>query len=112
VGNLGKRTKTGKVDSSNPVLAGGWTVKFEPADLAVRVSAEIYHAAVKGPTSSRFQMFVNDTFYGNVARGDINDLDPTQCIRVEPGDSIFFYYNTASAPAPTVSIFLREPSPI
>lgn len=111
MGDLGRRAKTGATDANNPVTAGGWTVKFQPADLAVRVPAEVYHMAVKGPAPSTFQVFVNDIFYGNVARGDINDWDPTQPLRFTPGDTIFFYYNTAATPAPTVSIFLREQSP-
>jgi hypothetical protein len=111
VSYLGKRTKVGKADTSNPVLAGGWTVKFEPGDLP-RVVAEVYHGAVKGPAGSTFQIYLNDTFYGNVRHGDVNDWDPVQCLHVEPGDTVFFYYNTAGTPAPTVSIFLREPSPI
>jgi len=109
---LGKRTMTGFKDTQNPVIAGGWTVKFSPDVLAVKVVAEVYHIAVKGPAPSTFQIYIDTTFYSNVARGDINDYDPSKPLPFSPGDTIYFYYNTAAGSAPIVTLFLQGTSPI
>lgn len=112
MGTLGKLTKTGKIDAANPVLAGGWTIAFPPSDIGIRIAAEVYHIAVKGPTGSRFEVWIDTTFYDNVKRGDINSWDPNQPMPVDPGATIFFYYNTAATDAPKATLFFREPSPI
>lgn len=112
MGNLGKLSKVGKADPNNPVLAGGWTVTFAPSDLGIRVASEVYHIAVKGPTGSKFEVWIDTTFYDNVKRGDINSWDPNQPMPVDPGDTIFYYYNSAANPAPKITLYFREPSPI
>lgn len=115
---LGQLTQKGVVDPTNPVLAGGWTVKFTPAEIGIRVKSEVYHIAVKGPTGSRFEVFIDTTFYDNVKRGDINSWDPSQPMPVDPGATIYFYYNSAAlTPAPDsgppkATLFFREPSPV
>lgn len=118
MGDLGKLTMTGKIDPFNPVFAGGWTIKFAPADIGIRIRSEVYHIAIKGPIPSKFEVWIDTTFYDNVKRGDVNSWDPNQCMPVDPGATIFFYYNTAAltpAPAnspPKATLFFREPSPI
>lgn len=110
--SLGKRKKTGAIDNQNPVKAGGWTIVFDPAFLGIQVPFEVYHAAVRGPAGSQFEVWIDDTFYSASIRGDRNEWDPSQPMHVTPGETIFFYYNTANGPAPTVAIFCRESSPI
>jgi hypothetical protein len=110
--NLGHRTRTGVANADNPVSASGWTVTFDPAYVGIQVPFEIYHIAVKGPTSSQFQVFIDTTFYDISNRGDVNSWDGSQPIHVQPGQTVYFHYNTASSPAPVVSIFCREVSPI
>ncbi len=109
---LGKLTKRGVTSATNPVLAGGWTITFDPAALGVKIGAEVYHIAVQGPENSRFQVWIDTTFYSNVVRGDINDWDPAQPMYIRPGDTVFFYYNTAAGTAPVATVFLREPLPL
>ena len=112
MGYLGKLPKTGELDANNPVLAGGWTIKFDPADIGIRVQAEVYHMAVTGPENSQFQVWIDTTFYDNVVRGDVNSWDPSQPMHVRPGDTIFFYYNVATLPAPKATLFFRGVSPL
>lgn len=112
MGHLGKLTKAGAVDSQNPVTAGGWTIQFRPQDIGIRVDSEVYHIAVQGPTGSKFQIWIDTTFYDNVARGDINSWDPAQPMHVRSGDTIYFYYNVATTPAPKATLYFRETSPI
>jgi hypothetical protein len=112
VGYLGRLTKTGAVDANNPVLAGGYAVPFDPADIGIRVACEVYHIAVTGPAGSTFQIWLDTTFYDNVARGDINSWDPAQPMSVTPGTTIYFYYNMGVGTVPKVTLFFREPSPI
>lgn len=108
--DLGHRSQTGKTDQTNPLGAGFWTVTFDPAYLSVRVQADVYHTAISGPSGSSFQVFLDNTFYDYVARGDINSWDPSQPMHIRPGQHLYFYWNTAALPAPTVSIFLRQTS--
>lgn len=106
--DLGHRSKRGVLDNTNPLGAGFWTVTFDPQFLAVRVRSDVYHIAISGPAGSSFQLFIDNTFYDYVVRGDVNSWDPSQPMHVRPGQSLYFYWNTASTPAPTVSIFLRQ----
>lgn len=110
--SLGKRTQTGQVAADNPYLAGGWAVTFKPETFGIRVPFEIYHIAVKGPAYSGFQVFQDTTFYDIASRGDINSWDPSQPMQLDPATTLYFYFNSAAAPAPTISVFCRETSPI
>ena len=112
MGYLGKLTKTGALDTGNTVLSGGWTVKFDPADIGIKIPCEVYHIAVKGPSSSSFEVWLDTTFYDNAARGDKNSWDPNYPMHVTPGTTIFFYYDTTSTPAPKITLFFKEASPI
>lgn len=105
--SLGKLRQRGELDANNPVFAGGWRVTFGIADTP-KVPFEIWHAAIQGPPNSTFQVYLDDVFFGNVVRGDINDLDPFQPILVEPDTNIYFYWSTANAPQPVATAFFRR----
>lgn len=105
---LGNRTGNGYLDPGNKVTAGGWTVKFDPAALSVPSGAECYHIALTGPIGSRFQVWIDETFYSASSRGDLNDWDPNQPMTIDSGKTIFFYWNTALGAVPKVTIFLRQ----
>lgn len=107
---LGSRTRTGTLDPSNPVLAGGWTVRFDPAVIKIQ-DAEVYHIAIQGPGTSQFQVWVDTTFYDNVVRGDINSWDPSQPMAITRGQTLYFYWNSTANPRPIVTIFLRTIAP-
>lgn len=114
MGYLGFRSKDGALSADNPFFAGGWAVTFAPEDLGIsETQFEIYHIAVEGPNqpSCNLQLWLDTTFYSATVRGDINDYDPNQAIVVRSGQSVNFYWDTTSTPAPTVSIFLRQVSP-
>lgn len=110
--DLGNRQATGVLDPTNPYVAGAWTVAFTPRVLSIFDAFEVYHISVNGPSGSSFKIFLDTTFYDNVQVGDINAWDPSQPMFVRPGRTIFFYYNVTTAPAPLVTIFCREPSPV
>lgn len=110
--DLGTRIARGTADPSNPQGAGFWTVSFTPRVLAIPMDFEVYHIALKGPIGSQFQIFLDSSFYDNVIRGDVNSWDPNQAMYVRRGQTIFFYWNTAAAPAPNVTIFCRQTSAI
>jgi len=111
---LGARTKRGALLAANPYLAGGWAVQFTPQDLRIQQLFEIFHIAVQGPNqpSCNLQVWLDTTFYSTTPRGDINDYDPNHPIPVRPGQTVNFYWNTTTNPAPTVSIWCQEPSVI
>lgn len=110
MGYLGQVTQRGSADPDNPVLAGGYTVTFDPAQLP-RVDAEVYHIAIKGPSGSSFDVYIDTTFYDTVARGDKNSWDPSQPMHIAPGSTIYFYYDTASGTVPMATLFFRSSTP-
>lgn len=107
---LGQRSARGVTNLSNPLGAGLWTVAFTPQVLSIAVPFEVYHAAVAGPPSSNFQVWIDSTFYDYAVRGDINSWDPAQPMVVLPGHTLYYYWNSAAPPVPTVTIFCRETS--
>ena len=106
--NFGGRTRNGVLSTDNPVLTGGWVVTFDPAFIAIQVESEVYHIAVSGPAGSSFEMWLDTTFYSSVSQGRRTDWDPAQPMRVRPGSTIYFYFNSTDTPAPKVSVFFRE----
>lgn len=107
---LGSRQNTGKLNPSNPYVAGAWTVSFEPATLSIPGEFEVWHISINGPTASSMQVYIDTVFFSNVARGDINDWDPSQVLRVLAGETLFFHWNVATGSAPKVTIFCRLPT--
>lgn len=110
--DLGGRRTEGKLNADNPVVAGGWTVAFTPDIVQIRVPYEVYHAAVRGPSGSALEVWIDDMFYSAAARGDRNEWDPAQPMVVAPGKTVYFHYNTSAGNPPKVSIFCREVSPL
>lgn len=105
--DLGFRSVRGRLNPQNPVFAGGWTVSFTPSDFCVRETGfAIYHMALKGPSGSTFEMWLDDTFY-SAALGEINDNDLNQVISVDSGNVLNFHWNTAAGVAPYVTVHLR-----
>jgi hypothetical protein len=114
MGYLGFRSKKGVLLPANPFSAGGWAVQFTPDDIAIQENLfEIFHIAVQGPAapSSSLQLWLDTIFYSTTVRGDVNDYDPNQPIPVRSGQSVNFYWNTTTNPAPVVTIFCRQPNP-
>lgn len=105
--SLGKLTQRGAHNAMNPVFAGGWTITFRREDTP-KIAFEIWHAAIQGPPNSTFQVYLDETFFGNVVRGDINDLDPFQPILVEPDSNIYFHWSVSSGSAPVGTCFFRQ----
>jgi len=109
--DLGNRNAQGFLDSSNPVLAGGWTCRFDPKDLPAD-QFEIYHIALQGP-GGRVFVYIDTGFYSVSPRGDVNEYDPKQAMKIRPGQTVYFYWNNSlamSAPStPQVWIYLRTP---
>jgi hypothetical protein len=107
---LGPRSAMGLTNLVNPLGAGFWTVAFTPAVFSISVPFEVYHAAVSGPANSNFQVWIDSTFYDYAVRGDINSWDPAQPMVIQPGNTLYYYWNTASSPTPNVTVFCRETS--
>lgn len=106
---LGGRSVTGIADRTNPLGVGFWTCAFTPAVLGWQIQSEVYHIAVSGPAGSAFQVWLDTTFYDYIARGDINSWDPSQPMAITPGQTLYFYWNTATGTRPTATVFGRQP---
>jgi hypothetical protein len=114
MGDLGTREAMGATGvQTNPFGSTCWTVSFTPGVLNIPLpSFEVYHMAIRGPSGSQFQIYLDTTFYSNVVRGDVNDWDPSQPMHVGSGRTIYFYWNTGTGSAPTATIYCRESSPL
>jgi hypothetical protein len=88
--SLGPRQATGTLNANNPYVAGAWTVAFDPATLSLPNEFEIWHIAINGPSASSMKIYIDTVFFSNVARGDINDWDPSQVLPMLPVRSCSF----------------------
>lgn len=112
MGALGFRAATGIVSNSvaNPYGNANWSVIFGPAQMGMGANRfEIYHIAISGPTGSSVQVFVDRSFYDATPAGWLNSWDPNEPLLMDGGQTLFLYYNTATAPAPFATIWLRTP---
>lgn len=109
MGYVGNVQATGVADPNNRLLAGGWTVTFDPNVTGWHNAVEVFHIAVQGPLVSLFHVYLNTTFYDAVFGGGANSWDPSQPLFMPIGSTLYFYYNTVTTPAPVISIFGREP---
>lgn len=105
---LGSRSASGVASADNPVFSGGYVVTFSPDILSVKMQCECYHIAIRGPSPSYFEMWVESRFYSIGARGDKNDWDPNNALIIDPGQTIYFYFSTGTGLVPTVVMYLRE----
>ncbi len=106
MGYLGSRQARGAAgDVTNPFGPTRWTVAFTPAVLSIPDDFLVYHIALSGPAPSQVQVFIGTVFYSYAARGDVNDWDPSQLMYVRKGETIFFYWNSGTAPVPVVTLF-------
>lgn len=98
-------------DSKNPFGNGFWVVTFDPATLGVPDArlVEMYHAVVKGPSGSEFFVYIDSRPWSSAQRGDLNEYDPNNPMPFFGGQTIYFYYNVNTTPAPEIWISLRNP---
>ncbi len=108
---LGSRKATGAADTTgfNP---GNWTVTFDPGLLNATVPEfEIYKIVVKGAaTTATFDVYL-DTMQWDISVYAVrNSWDPVQPLIVRYGQSVFFYYSTASSDGnqPVITVWLRH----
>ncbi len=108
---LGSRAATGAADTTgqNP---GNWTVQFAPKDLAVTVTEfEVYKIVVtKAAQTATFDVFVDSKQWDTSVYATNNSWDPSQPLIVRYGETIYFFYSTASSDGkmPHVTIWLRH----
>lgn len=107
---LGSRQATGVIDNTgqNPYGNGFWCCTFDSKVFAASANAfEIYHIALKGPSGSKLEVWVDRTFYDTTPHGDVNSWDPNETLHLMGGQTLYFYWNSANAPAPMVTVWLR-----
>lgn len=103
---LGAEDKTGR-------NAGNYTVVFDPPTLAINSTTfECYHIVISGPPGSSFTIYIGSNFYDNVALGDQNSWDPSQTMKLQQGQTIYFFWNTGTGIAPQVTMWFQEASPL
>jgi hypothetical protein len=107
---LGSRQALGAADTTgnNP---GKWTVTFDPNLLNVNVSQfECWKIVVKGAAATAtFDVFINGQQWDISVYAKQNSWDPVQPMILRPGDTLYFYYSTASSDGnqPNVTVWLR-----
>lgn len=108
---LGSRTMLGAADTTgqNP---GNWTVQFAPKDLAVTVTEfEVYKIVVtKAAQTATFDVFVDSKQWDTSVYGTNNSWDPVQPLIMRFGETLYFYYSSASSDGntPKVTVWLRH----
>lgn len=108
---LGSRQASGIIDNSgyNPYGNGFWCVTFDPRIFAMSSNAfEIYHIALKGPSGSMLEVWIDRTFYETTPRGDVNSWDPNNAMELTGGSTVYFYWNSSATPAPLITVWLQS----
>ena len=107
---LGARKALGKADTTgnNP---GNWTVLFDPQTINVNEPHfECYKLVVTGAASSAtFNVYVNTNQWDTAIYATNNSWDPSQPLPLTPGDTLYFYYSSASSDGnqPTIYAWFR-----
>jgi hypothetical protein len=108
---LGSRSAVGAADTTGQ-NKGNWTVQFAPKDLAVTVTEfEVYKIVVTGAAqTATFNVYVDAQQWDTAVYGTNNSWDPSQPLIVRYGQTIYFYYSSASTDGsqPKVTIWLRH----
>lgn len=107
---LGARSAKGAADTTGN-NAGNWTVQFTPQVINVNTPHfELYKLVVKGAAASAtFNVYVNTNQWDTAVYAVNNSWDPQQPLLLTPGDTVFFYYSSASSDGnqPTVTAWFR-----
>jgi len=107
---LGSRSAKGAADTTGQ-NKGNWTVQFAPKDLNVtETEFEIYKIVVTGAASSAtFNVYVDAQQWDTAVYATNNSWDPTQPMPVRYGQTVYFYYSSASSDGhqPSVTVWLR-----
>ena len=94
---LGARNASGAADTTG-TNKGNWTVQFTPQVINVNVPHfELYKLVVTGAANTAtFNVYVNVYQWDTAVYATNNSWDPTQPLLLTPGDSVYFYYSSAS----------------
>lgn len=107
---LGARSAKGAADTTGN-NAGNWTVQFTPQVINVNTPHfELYKLVVKGAAASAtFNVYVNTNQWDTAVYAVNNSWDPQQPLLLTPGDTVFFYYSSASSDGnqPQVTAWFR-----
>lgn len=105
----------GKKDPNNPIKAGNYTVAVTPQNIGVNLpSFECYHIVLDGPIGSSLEIYVGANWYDSVNAGWQNSWDPAQTMKLQLGQTIYFYWNVGGTmtPIPSVNMYFQESSPL
>ena len=108
---LGSRSGKGAADTTG-TNTGNWTVAFTPALLNITVTEfEVYKIVVTGAAqTATFNVFVDTQQWDTAIYGTNNSWDPMQPLIMRYGQTLYFYYSSASSDGhtPKVTIWLRH----
>jgi hypothetical protein len=108
---LGSRAASGAADTTGQ-NTGNWTIQFTPKILAITVTEfEVYKMVVTGSApSATFNVYVDNQQWDTAVYGTNNSWDPQQPLIVRYGQTINFYYSSASSDGnqPKATIWLRH----
>lgn len=108
---LGSRSAKGAADTTGR-NTGNWTVTFDPNLLNVTVTEfEVYKIVVTGAAqTATFNVYLDVQQWDTAVYGTNNSWDPTQPMLVRYGQTIYFFYSSASSDGstPLVTVWLRH----
>lgn len=91
--------------ADNPFGPGYWVARFD-AQYMPRVAVDLFRMAITGPVGSQLAAFVDGRYQLSTTLASLNSWSGTP-IRIDPGQPLTIYWNTAAAPRPAVSLYLR-----
>lgn len=93
---------------------GNWIVEFRQKDIPIsEPSFQCYHINVQdGPLGGTFKVLQNNNFYDTVFPGWNTSWDPNNPMKLENGDTVSFWWDSATGTAPTVWLYFEKESPL
>lgn len=110
--SLGMRPATASLNNnldSTGRNTGNWTAVLGPSNIAINHNYfELYHLAIQGgPAGSILTIYLDNAFYDTTPNAMVNSWDPNQPLIMQPGDTLYFYWNKATGTAPLVTAYFR-----
>jgi hypothetical protein len=90
--------------------AGNWICEFQASDIGIsEPKFQVYHIVVDGgPIGGKFTYYHNNVKYGSVFPGWDTEWDPNNPMKLNSGDTVYFWWNTGVGDPAEVTLFFEK----
>lgn len=112
--SLGQTFKEATIAPNGHPNAGNWICEFQASEIPIsEPKFRIYHVnVIDGPIGSKFQWGWNNNQWETVFPGWDTSWDPNNPMKISNGDTVFFWWNSSTAPGATVWLYFEKETPL